>query len=197
MTSIDEQLAHSRPCIYLLRLDELSPAQRETARPAARTGGLPSLPDDADWADGKEPLVLTVDCAALPHNVLDIELPTDGHLLFFSEIEYEPESSAVLHVPAGAQTTERPPTYDLNGETAHAKVYEPQTLYPVVGLTLQSDWSYAPASRAFLDDGDDNEEVLDQFEETVLELAAGGAEHGVCVQLGGFLPPLRHGPRRR
>ncbi|MFF0157894.1 DUF1963 domain-containing protein [Streptomyces sp. NPDC005263] len=186
-----ELLAHSRPCVYLLSLDELSPAQRESARPAARTGGLPSLPDDVDWPDGREPLVLTVDCAALPHDVLDIELPTDGHLLFFSEIEYEPESSAVLHVPAGAQTTERPSAYDLGGETAHVKVYEPQTLYPVAGLTLHHDWSYAPARRAFLNDGNGNgnEEILDEFEGAVLELAAGGAKFGVCAQLGGFSDP--------
>ncbi|MFE7029272.1 hypothetical protein ACFU9Y_03115 [Streptomyces sp. NPDC057621] len=45
-----ELLARSRPCVHLLQFDELSPAQRETARPAARTGGLPSFPDDADWS---------------------------------------------------------------------------------------------------------------------------------------------------
>ncbi|WP_039936157.1 hypothetical protein [Streptomyces himastatinicus] len=70
-----ELLAHSRPCIYLLEFDDLSSAHRETARPAARTGGLPSLPDDADWLDGMEPLVLTVDCVSPLHEVLPIELP--------------------------------------------------------------------------------------------------------------------------
>ncbi|MEW2567238.1 hypothetical protein [Streptomyces sp. NPDC047070] len=74
MTSIREQLVHdtaqqygvpdavaaglparSRPRVYLLQFAELSPAQRETARPAARTGGLPSLPDDADWSAGGRP----------------------------------------------------------------------------------------------------------------------------------------------
>ncbi|MEU0675539.1 DUF1963 domain-containing protein [Streptomyces sp. NPDC006172] len=179
-----ELLAHSRPCVYLLPLEDLSPAQQETARPAARTGGLPSLPDDADWNDGMEPLVLTVDCAALPHDALDIELPTDGHLLVFSKIEYEPENSAVLHVRAGARTTERPAP----------KVYEPQTLYPVVGLTLHDDWQYAPARRAFLNDGDGNEETLEEFEETVLELAAGGAKFGVCAQIGGFSAPYDMAP---
>ncbi|MGW2642836.1 DUF1963 domain-containing protein [Streptomyces sp. NPDC001348] len=189
-----ELLAHSRPCIHLLGLGQLTPAQRETARPAARTGGLPSLPDDADWPDGREPLVLTVDCAALPRDILDIELPADGHLLFFSEIEYEPESSAVLHVPAGARTTERSPAYDLDGETVHVKVYEPQTLYPVVGLTLHSDWQDAPACRAFLDEGDGNEAILDGFKEAVLELAAQGAMFGVRVQLGGFSDPYQTHP---
>ncbi|MFF3737752.1 DUF1963 domain-containing protein [Streptomyces sp. NPDC002566] len=189
-----ELLAHSRPCVYLLPLGDLSPAQQKTARPAARTGGLPSLPDDADRHQGMEPLILTVDCAALPHGALDIELPTDGHLLFFSKIEYEPENSSVLHVPAGARTTERPVTYDVDGETAQPTVYEPRTLYPVVGLTLHSDWQDAPACRAFLNAADGNEGVLDMFEETVRELAAGGAQFGVCAQLGGFSAPYDMAP---
>ncbi|MFE7068940.1 hypothetical protein ACFU96_02445 [Streptomyces sp. NPDC057620] len=50
-----ELLAHSRPRVHLLQFDELSPAQRETARPAARTGGLSSLPDDANWSAGGRP----------------------------------------------------------------------------------------------------------------------------------------------
>ncbi|MEU0056489.1 hypothetical protein [Streptomyces sp. NPDC006334] len=51
-----ELLAHSCPCVYLLPLEDLSPAQQKTARPAARTGGLPLLPDDADRHHGMEPV---------------------------------------------------------------------------------------------------------------------------------------------
>lgn len=111
MTSIDERLVHEtaaecgvpgpvaqefmarfRPCLYLVPHKEVPPSRREDVRSAARTGGLPALPDGVDWPEGRAPLVLSVDCAALPHDVLDIELPADGHLLFFTEIEYPPES---------------------------------------------------------------------------------------------------------
>ncbi|MGW1726680.1 DUF1963 domain-containing protein [Streptomyces sp. NPDC002306] len=207
MTAIDERLIHetaakygvpgpvaqelmagSRPCLYLVPFEQVPPSQRKNARPAARTGGLPALPDGVDWPDGGEPLVLSVDCAALPHGLLDIELPADGHLLFFTDIEYPPDSSVLLHVPAGAHTTERAATYDVDGEAVRVRVYEPRTLYPVAGLTLDSDRQQAPRARAFLDGGGD-EEALDGFEEAVLDLAAGGHRPGVCVQIGGFSDP--------
>ncbi|MFS8204254.1 DUF1963 domain-containing protein [Streptomyces sp. CWNU-52B] len=195
-----ELIARSRPCLYLVQEREVPSDQRENTRPAARTGGLPSLPDGTDWPEGREPLLLTVDCAALPRDVLDIELPADGHLLFFMEIEYPPESSAVLHVPAGARTTERAAAYDFDGEPMSARVYEPRVLYPLAGLTLDSDWRQAPAAGAFLDragdgdgEGDAEADALDRFEEAVLD-AAGGRRSGVCVQLGGFSDPWDTAP---
>ncbi|MFJ2259154.1 DUF1963 domain-containing protein [Streptomyces sp. NPDC087844] len=175
----------SRPCVYLVPYGQLPRSQQEDARPAARTGGLPSLPDGVEWPEGKEPLVLSVDCGALPHGALDIELPADGHLLLFTEIEYPPESSVVLHVPAGTPTTERAATYEFDGEPLRVKVHEPQTLYPLAGLTLGEDRREAPATRAFLDDGGDDD-ALDRFEEAVLDAASGGTRPGVCVQIGGF-----------
>lgn len=204
MTSIDERLVHetaakygvpgpvaqelldrSRPCLYLVPYEEVPPSQREGARPAARTGGLPALPDGTDWPERSAPLVLSIDCGALPQGVLDIELPADGHLLFFNEIEYPPDSSVVLHVPAGTHTTERAATYEFDGETMQTKVYEPRVLYPVAGLTVDEDWAESPATSAFLDDGGD-EEALDGFQRDVLDLAFGGTRPGVCVQIGGF-----------
>ncbi|WP_203689726.1 DUF1963 domain-containing protein [Streptomyces sp. SID12488] len=207
MTSIDERFVHeaaaeygvpgpvaqelvarSRPCLYLVPLEEMPPSLRENARPAARTGGLPALPDGVDWPEGREPLVLSVDCAALPHDVLDIELPADGHLLFFTGIEYPPESSMLLHIPAGTRTTERSATYEFHGETNQVRVYEARTLYPVAGLTFDSDRQEGPQTRAFLD-GDGDEDALDSFEEAVLDMASGGHRPGVCVQVGGFSDP--------
>ena len=44
-----ELLAGSRPCVHLVPFQSLTLAQQEGARPAARTGGVPSLPDGADW----------------------------------------------------------------------------------------------------------------------------------------------------
>ncbi|MFD9001444.1 DUF1963 domain-containing protein [Streptomyces sp. NPDC059582] len=188
-----ELMARSRPCLYLVPYEQVPPSQRRNARAAARTGGLPALPDGMDWPEGREPLVLSVDCAALPHDDLGIELPADGHLLVFTEIEYPPESSVVLHIPAGARTTERAATYDSDGEAMRIRVYEPRTLYPVAGLTLDSDWQEAPQTRAFLD-GDGDEEALDSFEEAVLDAAAGGHRPGVCVQIGGFSDPWDMAP---
>ncbi|SME89469.1 DUF1963 domain-containing protein [Streptomyces sp. Amel2xC10] len=190
-----ELIARSRPCLYLVPYEELPPDRRENARPAGRTGGLPALPDGVGWPDGREPLVLTVDCAALPRDVLDIELPADGHLLFFTDIEYPPESSMVLHVPAGAPTTERAPTYTYDGEDMRIRVYEPRTLYALPGLTLdsESNWTTGPETRAFLE-GDGGEEALDRFEEAVLAAAVGGERPGVGVQLGGFSDPWDMAP---
>ncbi|MFD5843138.1 DUF1963 domain-containing protein [Streptomyces chartreusis] len=181
----EELLVRSRPCVYLVQYEEVPASLRERTRPAARTGGLPALPEGADWPDGREPLILSVDCAALPHEVLDIELPADGHLLFFSDIEYPPDSSAVLHVPAGTPTTEHPGAYEVDGESMEVRVYESRTLYPLVGLTLDDDWRDAPAALAFAQ-GEGRADVLDRFEEDILEAASGGTRPGVWVQIGGF-----------
>ncbi|MFC8435576.1 DUF1963 domain-containing protein [Streptomyces sp. NPDC057253] len=148
-------------------------AQQEAARPAARTGGLPCLPDGVDWPDGRQPLVLTVDCAALPREALDIELPSDGSLLFFAQIEYEPERSVVLHVPADVRTTERPAAYELDGELEQVRVYQPDVLYPVPGLTVSPDWRDAPATSTFLDSGVERDDILDDFENAVQRRRAG------------------------
>lgn len=179
-----ELMAKARPCLFLVPYEQVPPALREKARPVARTGGLPALPDGTEWPEGRDPLVLSVDCAALPGDVLDIELPLDGSLLFFSQIEYPPDSSVVLHVPAGVPTTERAASDEYDGEVMDITVYEPHTLYAVAGLTFGEDRWEGPAAGAFLDDAD--EETLDGFAEGVLDLAAGGSQPGVTVQLGGF-----------
>ncbi|MFE7069218.1 DUF1963 domain-containing protein [Streptomyces sp. NPDC057620] len=190
-----EMLTGSRPCLHLIPFQDLTLTQQKETRPAARTGGLPALPDGIDWPDGREPLVLTVDCAALPEGVLDIELPPDGSLLFFADIEYEPESSVVLHVPAGARTGERTAPYELiEGEPWQPKVYEPGVLYPIPGLTVAPDWRDAPATSAFRDGGTDRDDVLDRFVDAARQAAAGGAAHGVSVQLGGFSRPWQSTP---
>lgn len=189
-----ELLAESRPCLHLVPIQDLAPDQQRAARPAARTGGLPCLPDGVDWPDGRDPLILTVDCAALPREALDIELPQDGYLLFFVTIEYEPESSAVLHVPAGVRTTQRSATYEFDGEPEQVKVYQPDVLYAVPGLTVSPDWRDSPATSAFLDLDGDRDDTLDDFEDAVRKEAAGGASHGVAVQLGGHSSPWQSPP---
>ncbi|QDY77215.1 YwqG family protein [Streptomyces qinzhouensis] len=107
-----------RPAVRLLTAGDKDPV-------AARLGGIPALPAEWDWPvwEGHGPLsfVASVDCAALPSGVLDIEAPTDGTLLFFYfDGQFDDGRSAVLvedpatrpgarvlHVPAAAATVPR------------------------------------------------------------------------------------------
>ncbi len=103
-----------RPCVLLVRQQDLPEDAGEPVLPAGRPGGLPASPEDVEWPDGAGPFALTVDCAALPASWLDIGLPPDGHLLLFTTFKYEPENAAVLHVPAGVPTAERGLPDDLD-----------------------------------------------------------------------------------
>lgn len=102
----------------------------------------------------------------------------------------------MLHVSAGAKTTERPPTYDFGGGSAHVTVCEPQPLYPVIGLILHGEWQYAPVRRAFLDDGDGNEDVLDEFEETSSNWPQ-EVPSSACASSSAAFPVLGTWPPRR
>ncbi|MGW2588798.1 DUF1963 domain-containing protein [Streptomyces sp. NPDC001515] len=74
-------------------------------------GGLPRLPAGTAWpsADGTPlPLLLSVDCGALPR-VDGFPLPADGTLLFFVDQEKDHEDTTgryarVVHVPHGTET---------------------------------------------------------------------------------------------
>ncbi|MFC9851623.1 DUF1963 domain-containing protein [Streptomyces prasinus] len=71
------------------------------------TGGLPELPDGVPW-DG-DVYVAGLDLAAIPEQPLDLGLPREGHLLFFTSSGYEDGDPApVIHVPAGSATAVRP-----------------------------------------------------------------------------------------
>ena len=183
-----------RPCVYLAPLEDLPPSLRDTARPAGRLGGLPLLPKDVEWPAGKEPLVMTVDCAALPRDVLDIQLPDEGSLLFFTHIAYPPESSAVVHVPADAETEERPAVHEIDGESWPIEVHEQRTLYPVVGSTVDDGWPDEGAALAFVEAQDDGEERLDRFVKAVLDSAHGGTPFTGFIQLGGYSRPWQVAP---
>ncbi|MEU8789300.1 DUF1963 domain-containing protein [Streptomyces sp. NPDC048643] len=195
-----------RPCVLLVGDADLPEAAREGLRPAGRTGGLPPLPEGAERGRQADPFVLVVDCAALPRDYLDIDLPPDGQLLFFTTFEYEPEDSAVLHVPAGVPSAERPLPEDVDASKAAA--YEPRVLYPVPGLTIDHEWPGAPLVQAFLDgegdgdgdgDGDGKDaEAVDRFVAALVNsVHAGTAPHSVA-QIGGFsdqwqVPPDQDG----
>lgn len=185
-----------RPCVLLVRYEDLPEGGRADARPAGRTGGLPSLAEGVEWPDGAGPFVLTVDCAALPRDFLDIELPPDGQLLFFTTFNYEPENSVVLYVPAGVLTAEHPLPETLDGQEAVA--YESRPLYPVPGLTIDHDWYSAPATVTFRDGGTDHGEVLDRFVDVLVNSLHNGPSPHSVAQIGGFsdqwqVPPDQDG----
>ncbi|TLS41772.1 DUF1963 domain-containing protein [Streptomyces montanus] len=87
-------------------------------------GGRPKLPADTDWPvwEGHGPLsfIASIDCAALPADALDIDLPDAGRLLFFyfdgqlddGDALVLPEDreswagARVLYVPAGEEALE-------------------------------------------------------------------------------------------
>ncbi|MEV7796602.1 DUF1963 domain-containing protein [Streptomyces sp. NPDC087512] len=79
--------------------------------PVGQLGGLPRLPMDMKWpsaGDAPLPLLLSVDCGALPR-VDGFDLPADGTLLFFvdQEMDYADSSgryARVVHVPDGTET---------------------------------------------------------------------------------------------
>ncbi|MFE7415030.1 DUF1963 domain-containing protein [Streptomyces laurentii] len=79
--------------------------------PAGRFGGAPRLPVGMKWpsaGDSPLPLLLSVDCGALPR-IDGFDLPADGILLFFVDQERDHEDSSgqyarVIHVPDGTET---------------------------------------------------------------------------------------------
>ncbi|MGW0783674.1 DUF1963 domain-containing protein [Streptomyces sp. NPDC002913] len=79
--------------------------------PVGQFGGSPRLPVGMQWpsaADIPLPLLLSVDCGALPR-VDGSGLPADGTLLFFVNQEMDHEDSSgrharVVHVPDGTET---------------------------------------------------------------------------------------------
>ncbi len=206
-----------KPCVLLVRKADLPDADREEVLPAGLTGGLPPLPggevrgEGGDGGAPADPFVLAVDCAALPRDFLDIEIPSDGQLLFFTTFAYEPEDSTVLHVPADGSIRERPSPKNV-GAGPRTVVYAPRLLYPVPGLTIDHDWRSGDLVRTFLDgagesdragesDGDGfgaGAEVLDRFVEALVNSVHAGTPPHSVAQIGGFsdqwqVPPDQDG----
>ncbi|MEV5210166.1 hypothetical protein AB0K35_22100 [Micromonospora sp. NPDC053740] len=78
----------------------------------------------ADAKDPTYPLIATIDCAALPADVTDLPLPSDGRLLLFGWPE-ESGWGEVMYVPAGVAVEEReqyPPGFSPDDEEC-AEVY--------------------------------------------------------------------------
>ncbi|GAA2291947.1 DUF1963 domain-containing protein [Streptomyces atrovirens] len=79
--------------------------------PVGQFGGLPRLPVGMKWPSAGDvplPLLLSVDCGALPR-VDGFDLPADGTLLFFVNQEMDHEDGSgryarVVYVPEGTET---------------------------------------------------------------------------------------------
>ncbi|MFI1421066.1 DUF1963 domain-containing protein [Streptomyces sp. NPDC020731] len=158
---VEEILHRLRPSV---RLCPDVPGQDENAPPAARLGGLPRMPEDMAWPDGGEPHIATIDCAVLPRDVLDIELPEDGHLLVFADIVDADGSAAVRYVPAGSETVERGPRItNEDGYSWDVTVYEPAPLYAVVVPSFDDDWETLPLAREFMERFPSGSRTLEDF----------------------------------
>ncbi|MFF9489852.1 DUF1963 domain-containing protein [Streptomyces sp. NPDC014676] len=145
---VEEVLLRLRPSV---RLCPDAPGQDENAPPAARLGGLPRMPEDMAWPDWQAHIA-TIDCAALPRNVLDIALPEDGHLLVFADVVDPDGSAAVRYVPAGSGTVERGPRItDENGDSHDVTVYEPMPLHAVVVPSFDDHWESLPLAHEFME----------------------------------------------
>ncbi|MGW6059018.1 hypothetical protein [Streptomyces sp. NPDC055189] len=155
-----------RPCVHLCSYDRLPQALKQGAQPAARVAGLAHLPPDMEAPRGL-PHVLTIDCAAIPTGILDIDFPADGHVVIHAEIANYPGEGVITHLPAGTETVEHPPTE--RREKDAAKLHEPFALYPVPGTTPPARYDLTDAPEAVdFTAGDD--ERIDLVEKLVDEI---------------------------
>ncbi|MFL1377054.1 MULTISPECIES: DUF1963 domain-containing protein [unclassified Nocardiopsis] len=154
---------------------ELVPSSGDGGVPVGRYGGLPSLPAGVEW-DGGLDLVATVDCAALPPEGRHLPLPSDGHLLFFTDrtdpdgFALMEDSRSVIYVPAGTPTTER----TLPGGAYVLPALDPHPLYARVVPSLPTRADDAVLSdpetrRLYNEYGlDDHDHRLPRWEGTLL-----------------------------
>ncbi|MEU6083389.1 YwqG family protein [Streptomyces sp. NPDC047108] len=174
----EQWISQLRPGIALEEGSEPGPV-------AGHLGGLPKLPDDMEWPvwkHGPLSLIASIDCAALPARAVDIPLPEDGTLLFFSfdhgaagdtsetyvgvDIgDRETWNGArVIHVPAGIPAAERETPLGLEPHprqplSARATTTAPDPWHVCLrdvfapGRPLNSRWSDYP--EGFLEAGDE------------------------------------------
>lgn len=172
-----------RPCVYLCPYEELPEELREDARPAARAGGPARLPEDVT-VPAYVPHVVTVDCAAVPTGVLDIEFPADGHVAILAEVTDQDEGF-VIHLPAGTETVERHPREtEPNTPNAH----ESFPLYAVAGTTMPGALrrSHVVEAVDYAEGDAERARLVDNLIEEIGAILA--VRWGYGIQLGGFAP---------
>ncbi|MEU6075895.1 DUF1963 domain-containing protein [Micromonospora sp. NPDC047074] len=161
--AIDWWLRLARPCLYL---------EKAGSGPVVgHFGGTPALPASVAWPDDTVHLA-SIDLAALPDGTLDLDLPSDGTLVFFVEPDMPADTGQVIHVPAGA----------VVAEAESPSGWDPYDRFP---LHATPNWSL-PESASFspgYTPGDRDDER--DYRNIVWDL---GGEHdaGEVVVLGGY-----------
>ncbi|MDH2430044.1 DUF1963 domain-containing protein [Sphaerisporangium sp. TRM90804] len=92
----------ARPAIRLSRASEGD-------EPVGRLGGTAVLPPTMEVPPGMA-LAVELDCARLNRYEVDIALPADGTLLFFTELEGD--RAEVVYLPVGTAVVPRPAPYE-------------------------------------------------------------------------------------
>ncbi|AGZ44147.1 DUF1963 domain-containing protein [Actinoplanes friuliensis] len=152
---------------------------------AGQFGGNPALPDDVPWpVDGEfpgspeepVPFAASINCSQLPLDILDIDLPRDGQLLFFSTLDFDDQLGSIVHVPAHATARERHAPEDTYPAPMHSS-----TLGARVG------WSY-PYEGPILEDlyrqsSEDHPYHHEDFQRLIKE---GPMPDECLIQIGGY-----------
>ncbi|MER6504796.1 DUF1963 domain-containing protein [Streptomyces sp. NPDC001455] len=183
---VEEALRHLRPSISLCEAD--GSLWQEGVRPAAMAGGLPRLPEGMEWPDSDHPHLATIDCAALPRAVLDIDLPQDGHLVLFSDFD-DFDAPVLLHIPAGTETTEREPRI----VDEDWPVYEPVPLYPLVVWHIDN-WGDIPGALEFTEHNPSGANQIDTFIDDMSHLINGADV--ARIRLGGHTRYFQNPPEK-
>ncbi|WP_425826071.1 hypothetical protein [Streptomyces fractus] len=158
-----------RPCVHLCSFDNLPEEQKQGARAVGRASGPARLPHDVE-APEDLPHVLTIDCAAIPAGVLDIEFPAAGQLVIFAEISDYPGEGAVIHLPPEAESAEHPLRVGElqaveRSETVRPDFYEPFALYAVPGTTMPdlSRWSHVSEAAQYAEGDAERTRLVDRL----------------------------------
>jgi hypothetical protein len=162
---IEWWLRLARPCLHLVRGGD-GPV-------VGHFGGRPALPASVAWP-ARTVHLASIDLAAIPRDTLDLGLPADGTLVFFSKTHIVPDGGHVIHVPAGTAVTEAEPPEGT------------PSVYDRFPLQATPDWSLpecADDSPLYVGERREDETI---FEEIVWCLESEQRGRDTVVVLGGY-----------
>lgn len=185
---VDRWMGLVRPCA-LLTADKDEQGD-EDGPIVGRFGGPIMLP--ADVGTVEYPLIATIDCAALPQDVTDLPLPSDGKLLFFGYPE-EDGMGEVVYVREGVAVEERdldPDSYPACGDD-FAEIHEeyqqgeirltPDVSLPYVGVVSAPAPVYGMPMPGHPHSEELAEVWADQWGGATLVLGGYGTDYNGCI----------------